>query len=100
MWKVSLIAGLAGILYGYDMGIIAAALVYVRGSFSLSTQMEEVGVSVVLVGAMLGAVLGGTMPDSTGRKARPRRRRNRLVVWAILRLALAELTVLDRCPPT
>ena len=69
IWKVSLIAGLAGILYGYDMGIIAAALVYVRGSFSLSTQMEEVVVSVVLVGAMLGAVLGGTIADRIGRRA-------------------------------
>ena len=40
--KVSLIAGLGGILYGYDMGIIAAALIFVRTSFALSTQMEEI----------------------------------------------------------
>src|SRR5258708_7313324 len=49
--KVSFIAGLGGILYGYDMGIIAAALIFVRSSFVLSTQMEEAVVSVVLVGA-------------------------------------------------
>jgi len=69
LWKVSLIAGLGGILYGYDMGIIAAALIFVRTSFTLSTQMEEVVVSVVLVGAMLGAVLGGTFADRFGRRA-------------------------------
>jgi sugar porter (SP) family MFS transporter len=67
--KVSFIAGLGGILYGYDMGIIAAALIFVRSSFTLSTQMEEVVVSVVLVGAMLGAVLGGSLADRFGRRA-------------------------------
>src|ERR1700723_179534 len=68
IWKVSLIAGLGGILYGFDMGIIAAALIYVRSTFSLSTQMEEVVVSVVLVGSMLGAVVGGTLADRLGRR--------------------------------
>ena len=68
LWKVSLIAGLGGILYGFDMGIIAAALIFVRSTFSLSTQMEEVVVSVVLVGSMLGAVAGGTIADRTGRR--------------------------------
>jgi sugar porter (SP) family MFS transporter len=69
IWKVSLIAGLGGILYGFDMGIIAAALIFVRSSFSLSTQMEEVVVSVVLIGSMLGAVVGGTFADRFGRRA-------------------------------
>jgi sugar porter (SP) family MFS transporter len=69
IWKVSLIAGLAGILYGFDMGIIAAALIFVRSTFSLSTQMEEVVVSVVLVGSMLGAVTGGIFADRAGRRA-------------------------------
>jgi len=69
LWKVSLIAGLGGILYGFDMGVIAAALIFVRESFSLSTRMEEVVVSVVLVGAMAGAVAGGVIADRIGRRA-------------------------------
>jgi sugar porter (SP) family MFS transporter len=69
LWRVSFIAGLGGILYGYDMGIIAAALIFVRQSFSLSTQMQEIVVSVVLVGAMLGAVAGGSIADRIGRRA-------------------------------
>jgi sugar porter (SP) family MFS transporter len=69
IWKVSFIAGLGGILYGYDMGVIAAALMFVRETFALSTRMEEVVVSVVLVGAMSGALAGGVISDSIGRRA-------------------------------
>lgn len=68
LWKVSLIAGLGGILYGYDMGIIAAALIYVRSAFALSTQMEEIVVSVVLIGSLAGAVAGGAASDRFGRR--------------------------------
>lgn len=73
VWKVSLTAGLSGILYGFDMGIIAAALIYVRESFALTTRMEEAVVSVVLVGAMAGALAGGGIADRIGRR--------RTLVW-------------------
>jgi sugar porter (SP) family MFS transporter len=69
IWRVSFIAGLGGILYGYDMGIIAAALIFVRDSFHLSTQMQEMVVSIVLVGAMLGAIIGGSVADRIGRRS-------------------------------
>jgi sugar porter (SP) family MFS transporter len=68
IWKVSCIAGLGGILYGFDMGIIAAAMIFVRSSFALSRQMEEIVVSVVLIGAMVGAITGGTIADRIGRR--------------------------------
>jgi sugar porter (SP) family MFS transporter len=69
LWQVSFIAGLGGILYGFDMGVIAAALIYVREAFGLSTIMQELVVSVVLVGAMAGALGGGAIADRIGRRA-------------------------------
>jgi sugar porter (SP) family MFS transporter len=69
LWRVSFIAGLGGILYGFDMGVIAGAMVFVRDSFTLSTRLEEIVVSVVLVGAMVGAVAGGSIADRIGRRA-------------------------------
>jgi sugar porter (SP) family MFS transporter len=66
--RVSFIAGLGGILYGFDMGVIAAALIYVRDSFHLSTVMQEVLVIAVLIGVMIGALIGGTVADRIGRR--------------------------------
>ncbi|HEY1580224.1 MAG TPA: sugar porter family MFS transporter [Terracidiphilus sp.] len=67
--RVSTIAGLGGILYGFDMGVIAAVMVFVRESFALSTRMEEIVVSVVLVGVMSGAIAGGGIADRVGRRS-------------------------------
>jgi sugar porter (SP) family MFS transporter len=72
--RISFIAALGGVLYGYDMGIIAAAIIFVRHSFNLSTRMEEWVVSIVLVGAMIGALVGGAVSDRIGRRA--------TLVWA------------------
>ena len=66
--RVSCIAGLGGILYGFDMGVIAAALIYVRDAFHLTTMMQEVLVIAVLIGVMGGAMIGGTIADRIGRR--------------------------------
>jgi len=72
--RVSFIAALGGVLYGYDMGIIAAAVIFVQHTFQLPTIVEEWVVSIVLVGAMLGAMVGGAVADRIGRRA--------TLVWA------------------
>src|SRR3974377_72944 len=72
--RISSIAALGGVLYGYDMGIIAAAVIFVKRSFSLSTGVEELVVSIVLLGAMAGALIGGAVADRIGRRA--------TLVWA------------------
>jgi MFS family permease len=72
--RVSLIAAFGGVLYGYDMGIIAAAAIFVKRSFALSTIAEELVVSVVLIGAMTGALVGGAVADRAGRR--------KTLVWA------------------
>jgi sugar porter (SP) family MFS transporter len=74
IFRISSIAALGGVLYGYDMGIIAAAAIFVKRSFALSTWMDELVVSIVLIGAMIGALVGGAVADRIGRRA--------TLVWA------------------
>src|SRR5580700_2559424 len=68
---VSVIAGvsaLSGLLFGYDTGVISGAILFIQEDFHLTTFQEEIVVSSVLLGAMLGAVFGGRLADRFGRR--------------------------------
>ncbi|HZC44384.1 MAG TPA: sugar porter family MFS transporter [Acidobacteriaceae bacterium] len=65
---VSGISALAGLLFGYDTGVISGAILFVRKDFQLSTFQEEVVVSAVLLGAVAGAAFGGKLADALGRR--------------------------------
>lgn len=63
-----LIAGVSGLLYGIDVGIIAAALLYLDKTINLT--IEETGwiVSAVFAGSTLSSLIGGFLADKFGRK--------------------------------
>jgi SP family galactose:H+ symporter-like MFS transporter len=63
-----IIASLGGLLFGYDTGVISGALLFIRQTFNLSSTMQELVVSAVLIGAVLGAVAGGILADRFGRR--------------------------------
>ena len=63
------IAAIGGLLFGYDTGVISGAIIFITRQFSLSSTMEEIVVSAVLVGAILGASLGGALTDRFGRRS-------------------------------
>jgi sugar porter (SP) family MFS transporter len=65
---VGLVAVLAGLLFGYDQGIISGALEFITREFLLSDTMSEVVTSWVTLGALVGALAGGTLADRLGRK--------------------------------
>ena len=62
------ISALGGMLFGYDTGVISGAILFIQQDFALSPTLEEVVVSSVVFGAMLGAVAGGTLTDRFGRR--------------------------------
>jgi MFS transporter, SP family, galactose:H+ symporter len=62
-------AALGGLLFGYDTGVISGALIFIQKSFSLSVFHQGLVVSVVLVGAAIGALGGGNLSDRIGRRA-------------------------------
>lgn len=65
---VSWISALAGLLFGYDTGVISGAILFVKTDFSLSRTSEELVVSAVLMGAVIGAIFGGRLADRLGRR--------------------------------
>ena len=65
---ISAISALAGLLFGYDTGVISGAILFVQQDFRLATFQEEIVVSAVLLGAMIGATIGGRLTDRFGRR--------------------------------
>ncbi len=60
---------LAGILFGYDQGVIAGALHGMSDEFDLGSTMKEVITSWVTLGALFGALFAGGLADRVGRRA-------------------------------
>ncbi|CAH9062243.1 unnamed protein product [Cuscuta epithymum] len=68
---LTIIAGIGGLLFGYDTGVISGALLYIKDEFeevNQSSFLQETIVSMALVGAMIGAAAGGWINDAYGRK--------------------------------
>src|SRR5690349_16936153 len=67
--KLTVIATLGGLLFGYDTGVISGALLYMKDDLDLSAFGEATVVSSLLFpGAALGALFGGRVADRIGRK--------------------------------
>jgi MFS transporter, SP family, solute carrier family 2 (myo-inositol transporter), member 13 len=62
------IAGLGGLLYGIDVGIIAAALLFLGKTISLTEQQTSIIVAAVLGGSMVSSLVAGVLADLFGRR--------------------------------
>lgn len=57
------IAALAGLLFGFDTGVISGAILFIKGAFKLAPFMEELLLSAALIGAVCGCILSGRVTD-------------------------------------
>ncbi|MGW6024230.1 sugar porter family MFS transporter [Streptomyces sp. NPDC055099] len=73
VYAVAAVSAVGGLLFGYDTGIISGALLYLRQDLDLSSREQEIVVSVILVGAMVGALGSGRLAGRFGRR--------RVVMW-------------------
>ncbi|OEC87635.1 MULTISPECIES: sugar porter family MFS transporter [Methanobacterium] len=62
------ITAIGGMLFGYDTGVISGAILFIRQAFSLSSTAQEIVVSSVLIGAVIGASISGFLADKYGRR--------------------------------
>jgi MFS transporter, SP family, solute carrier family 2 (myo-inositol transporter), member 13 len=63
-----LVAGLGGLLYGVDVGIIAGALPYLEATSGLNAGQLSVVVAAVLLGSVISTLFAGVLADWMGRK--------------------------------
>ena len=61
-------AGLGGLIYGIDVGVIAAALPYIRNTSSYSSVQLGFIVGAVLWGSVLSSLFAGSLSEWLGRK--------------------------------
>jgi MFS transporter, SP family, solute carrier family 2 (myo-inositol transporter), member 13 len=64
-----LVAGLGGLLYGVDVGIIAGALPYLEATSGLNAGQLSIVVAAVLLGSVISTLFAGLLADWMGRKA-------------------------------
>lgn len=62
------VAGLAGLLYGMDIGLIGSALPYLQATSQLTASQTSVIVATVLLGAVFSTLFAGLLADWMGRK--------------------------------
>jgi MFS transporter, SP family, galactose:H+ symporter len=67
-----LVAGLTaasvGLIYGYDLSIIAGAQLFVTEDFGLTTRQQELLTTMVVIGQIAGALGAGVLANAIGRK--------------------------------
>jgi MFS family permease len=69
LWRVSLIAALGGLLFGYDWVVIGGAKPFYEAYFQLATPAQQGwAMSCALIGCLLGAGASGVLSDHFGRK--------------------------------
>jgi MFS family permease len=63
-----LVAGLGGLLYGVDVGIIAGAYPYLEATSKLNASQLSSVVAAVLLGSVISTLFAGVLADWMGRK--------------------------------
>ncbi|MDQ2832586.1 MAG: sugar porter family MFS transporter [Acidobacteriota bacterium] len=83
------IAGFGGLLYGIDIGVIAAALLYLSKTVNLTVAQTSAIVAAVLGGSMVSSLIAGLLADWVGRK-------KIMIVSGVMFLASVVLIVLSQ----
>jgi SP family myo-inositol transporter-like MFS transporter 13 len=63
-----LVAGLGGLVYGVDVGIIGGALPYLEATSGLNASQLSIIVAAVLLGSVISTLFSGLLADWLGRK--------------------------------
>ncbi|HEX7341970.1 MAG TPA: sugar porter family MFS transporter [Rhodanobacteraceae bacterium] len=65
---VAVLAALAGLMFGLDIGVISGAVQFIKADFGVTDGTIEWIVSVMMLGAAVGAIGAGWLSSNLGRK--------------------------------
>ncbi|WP_034947977.1 sugar porter family MFS transporter [Erwinia oleae] len=65
---IAFIATLGGLLFGYDTGVIAGALLFMKHDLHLTSVTTGMVTSFLILGSAIGAICAGRVADRFGRK--------------------------------
>jgi MFS transporter, SP family, arabinose:H+ symporter len=67
-FRVAVAAATIGVIYGYDLGNISGALLFITKEFDLSTKQTEWVTTIVVAGSIAGALVASRLANAIGRK--------------------------------
>ncbi|HBF80591.1 MAG TPA: MFS transporter [Streptomyces sp.] len=65
-WAAAIALG--GFLFGFDTGVVSGALLYIKQDFDLNSFEQGSVVSILLIGAVVGATSAGRISEKIGRR--------------------------------
>src|SRR5690349_25029859 len=93
--SVALTAAIVGVVYGYDTGSIAGALLFIPKDFSLSVTATEWITTFTGLGLIAGALMANVIADRYGRKVAMLLIAAGFTVFAILQAVSTDIVWLD-----
>jgi SP family galactose:H+ symporter-like MFS transporter len=68
MFSIACLVSIGGILYGYDVGVISGALLFIKNTIPMTDTQTGIIVGAVLAGGLIGTLLAGPIGDYYGRR--------------------------------
>jgi MFS transporter, sugar porter (SP) family len=68
IYWIAVIVSFGDLLAGYGTGVVSGALLFLRQDFHLDATLQEIAVSIALIGAVVGALGASSINDKFGRK--------------------------------
>jgi MFS family permease len=66
--RILSITSLSGFQFGFNLAIISGALLFLTGAMGLSYAQENLAVSMIVLGALLGSLISGWCANALGRR--------------------------------